>query len=161
MTADELRPARGYSWLPFTDGNAAALTHGATSERVVAPLARQLVESTLSDPQTAYLAAPRYSVTVHRWAWEETRCELLTAYVERHAADGMGDAKKMRGAFDELHRAQTRAANLRKELGLTPLAAAKLGKDHAGAAALDAAAELTKLREQHERATRARVIDGE
>jgi hypothetical protein len=33
-------PARGYSWPPFEKGNTAALVHGATSERTVAPLAR-------------------------------------------------------------------------------------------------------------------------
>jgi len=33
-------PARGYSWPPFEAGNEAALTHGATSERHIRPLAR-------------------------------------------------------------------------------------------------------------------------
>lgn len=33
-------PARGYTWPPFEEGNTAAMTHGATSERHIRPLAR-------------------------------------------------------------------------------------------------------------------------
>lgn len=36
----ERRIARGYSWPPFERGNTASLTHGATSERKIRPLAR-------------------------------------------------------------------------------------------------------------------------
>ncbi len=33
-------PARGYSWPPFEPGNTASLKHGLSSERRIAPLAR-------------------------------------------------------------------------------------------------------------------------
>lgn len=37
-------PARGYSWKPFEDGNLAAVTHGAYSERIIAAKAFLILE---------------------------------------------------------------------------------------------------------------------
>ena len=40
------------------------MKHGARSDRVIAPVARQIVEKTLADPALSYLAAPRYGAAL-------------------------------------------------------------------------------------------------
>jgi hypothetical protein len=41
---DDSRPPRGYSWESFREGNQAATTHAAYSERRLAPLAERFAE---------------------------------------------------------------------------------------------------------------------
>jgi hypothetical protein len=121
--------ARGYSWPPAEPGNFLALKHGAKSPRIVDPLAAEIVAEAVAD--APYLDQPKYRATVMAWAREEARCRLLSDYIERVGlVDDQGNVARAEGA---LHRAETRAANLRTACGLTPMSRARLGRDVAQA----------------------------
>lgn len=113
-------PARGYSWEQFKQGNAAALTHGARSPRVIDPIVAELVAdlSTVA-PWTARLA---FAAEVSAWANAEARCRVLRHWADEHGVlsdEGLA-------AAGELARAEARASSARDRLGLSPLALAKL-----------------------------------
>lgn len=132
----------------FEMGNTAAVQHGAYSERILAPLAESIVEHTLRDPSLAYLREPRYRATVNAWGRAEGKCVLFEEQLER-LPDDLAD-KRVETAHRELHRAETRAATLRSQLGLTPLSRARLGRDVA-ATQVDMARLLSEAREAQER----------
>ena len=138
---------------PFPPGNTLTVTHGAHSPRKVDPLAQDLVDRTLADPALSYLHAESYRPALWAWARAEAQAQLLDQYLADRAVDTVA-SKRSTAAYRELHRAETRAANLRTQLGLTPLSRARLGKDVAQGRQADAAAELTRIREEHERANR-------
>lgn len=124
-------PARGYRWETATPGNFIALKHGATSPRIVDPLAEEIIES-IRD-QVTWLT-PADEPALLAWGRAEAQCQLLTTYLASAAElteDGVGDldADRIKAAYLLLHRAETRASTLRTQLGLTPLARAKLGRD--------------------------------
>lgn len=124
-------------------GNLLALKHGAYSPRRVDPLASELVERTLADQSVGFLAAPAYRPALWAWARAEARVQLLEEYLGPQVGD-LGD-ERVTAAYRELHRCETRAATLRSQLGLTPLARARLGKDVAQARHADAAAVMAEL----------------
>jgi hypothetical protein len=96
--------------------------HGANSDRQVAPLADLILRQAVED--TPWLMEPRYAPSVRAWARSEAQALLLTDYLE---TEGLHDSEgHLRPAEQALHRAETRAANLRKDLGLTPLSAARI-----------------------------------
>jgi hypothetical protein len=74
-------PARGYSWPPFEPGNEVALRHGAYSPRRVDPLAKEIVDHLLTDPELAYLHAPRHRWTVLALGRAEAQVQLLVEYL--------------------------------------------------------------------------------
>jgi len=107
---------------PFQPGHTLSVRHGAHSERLVAPLADAILQRAVED--TPWLLEARYAPSVRAWARAEAQAVLLTEYLE---AQGLHDAEgRLRPAEQALHRAETRAANLRKDLGLTPLSAARI-----------------------------------
>lgn len=110
---------------PFRPGQAVRLTHGAYHPETVDPIAAEIVAEVVeAEP---YLAEVRYRATLHAWAREEARCRVLADYLDR---EGLHDTEgRLRPAEQAMHRAETRAANLRTALGLTPLARARLGRD--------------------------------
>jgi len=163
--ATDWTPAFPGQRAPFQQGNTVAEKHGAFSPRRVDPLARTYVDLVRADPAVTWLA-PVHGPALWAWARAEAQVQLLTEYLEKAAeetSDGIGDldADRVRSAYLLLHRAESRATTQRARLGLDPLSRAKLGRDLASAGAADAVADLTRMREQHERATGARVIDGE
>lgn len=109
---------------PFRPGQAVRLTHGAYHPETVDPIAAEIVAEVVeAEP---YLAEVRYRATLHAWAREEARCRVLADYLDR---EGLHDQEgRLRPAEQAMHRAEVRASNLRKELGLTPLARARLGR---------------------------------
>lgn len=116
-------PARGYSWAPFEPGHTITLRHGAWSSRSVSPVAAQLEQGL---HETApWTAGAAFTATRSSWAWTEAQCVLLRAYLDEH---GILDAEthEPRPASALLDRLENRAAKLRAELGLTPLALTKL-----------------------------------
>lgn len=144
---------------PFQPGHELATHHGAYSPRRVDPLATELVERILDDDDVAYLRALSVRPALWAWAKAEARVQLLEEYLAgRGGPDGVGDLedRRTRSAWELLHRAETRAESGRKQLGLDPLSRARLGRDVAQGRQADAAAELTRMREEHERAERAR-----
>lgn len=139
---------------PFAPGNTLAVKSGAWSERQLTPVADRLLEAVLADETVGYLRAPRYASALQAWATAEARVILLEEWVdgmtlERAAESAQGKTSPL----EILRRWEATAATHRDKLGLTPMSAARLGKDVAQGRAADAAAELTRLREQHERAT--------
>jgi hypothetical protein len=133
-------------------GNKLSLTHGASDPERVAPLAEQFMTMLLEDPDTDdYLRKPVMRHEVLAWAWAEAQVTLMRAWLdsdgitsamteltttdETEADSGGGTvrrqsaSRKVSSLMSVLHQAEVRAANRRKELGLTPLARARLGKD--------------------------------
>ena len=135
--------ARGYSWEPFKPGNEAAVRHGAWSPRRVEPLARELVDLVLADPDIGYLAAASYRPALWSWATAEVRAQLFSEALADHECTG---CKRCAEWDERLRRWQTTAMNHRQRLGLDPLSRARLGRDVA-AAQVDVAELLTRLRE--------------
>lgn len=110
---------------PFAKDNTLAVKSGYRSERYVEPLATEIVAAAVED--APYLDQPKYRATVMAWAREEARVRLLSDYIERVGlVDDQGHVVAAEGA---LHRAETRASNLRSALGLTPMSRARLGRD--------------------------------
>lgn len=143
-------PARGYKWPQATENNEIALQHGIYSERRVLPIAEQIEEQLLAQPNApAYLRDPLYAHALRGWSVAEAQQALLLAYIdaaedpeapltdfttseesEHHGEGGVTTRKSstrhLEAAYVQMHRVATRAANLRRELGLTPLARARL-----------------------------------
>lgn len=139
---------------PFQPGHELSTRHGAYSPRRVDPLADSIRSSVLADPSTDYLAAARYAPAVWAWARAEAQTQLLTEYLEKAAAgtgDGVGslDDDAVRSAYLLLHRAEGRAQSGRRQLGLDPLSAARLGRDKA-AGQLDTARLMAELHRQEQ-----------
>lgn len=145
MTAQGI-DKRGYSWPPFEAGNTAAVTHGAYSPRQYEPRAHELVEEMRG--HLPWLT-PAHRPALWAWAKEEARCEMVEQWLAARAdldnAGGMlDDEGEVRSATKLLLRLQASVANHRKELGMTPLAAARLGRDTA-AGQLDVARLMAAL----------------
>lgn len=133
----------------FQPGNSVGLRHGAWSDRHVQPVAGEILQSVLDDPQCQYLKAPRFAAELQAWAVAEARCRLLESYIAKLAEGddtGVGDLadEATRAAWGLLHRCETRAQSGRDRLGLSPAAAARLGRDKA-AAGVDMAQLMAQL----------------
>jgi len=158
---------------PFPPGNETAVTHGATSERHVGPLAAQIAQELLEDADTPdHLREPMFAASVHAWARAEAVCRLLWAWLEgRDIMAGLTAAattteeethskgktnrrsvtRSVPAVMDMLRRYEVHAANLRSRLGLDPASAARVGRDlavarHINATPLDAALEEMERR---------------
>lgn len=147
--------ARNYSWPPAAEGNELALRHGAYSPRKSEPLAIELVERVLADPDVSYLQAPSYAAALWAWARAEAQVQLLGEYLLKLGEDldpdkggGLVDDKgEPRPALLALERAERRAVKARERLGLDPLSRAKLGKDVA-ARNVDLAKVFAQMQEE-------------
>lgn len=116
--------ARGYSWPPFAKGHTLSLVHGAWSPRTIAPVAEGLVaELTEAAP---WCARPVFAAEVQAWAWAEAEVVLLRRHMD--TVGPLTEEGEPAGFLSELHRAETRAAKRRADLGLTPRAWAHLLK---------------------------------
>jgi hypothetical protein len=138
---------------PLPAGHEVTVQHGAYSPRAVHPLAVEIRDSVLADPEVAYLQAPRWAPAVWAWAQAEAQHQLVSEYLAKcglESGDGIGDLDKerVRSAYLIQHRARAHADRLRGQLGLTPSSWAKLTKDGqvARAAAAGTAAIMADLR---------------
>lgn len=111
----ELRP-------PWAPGNTASLKHGATSKRMVAPLAEAAASELIAS--APWCAAPAFSSTVRRWAWAFARAELLRHYIDEQGI--LNEDHEPQPALAELARAEATEAKAAAELGLSPGAFARL-----------------------------------
>lgn len=115
-------PARTYSWPPFTDGNTAALRHGAKSPRVLQPIADQLAAGL--GGLAPWTSAPSFAGSAASWSWAEAQAVVLRAYLDEH---GLVDEEgQPRPATRMLEQVEGRLAGLRGQLGLTPLSLGRL-----------------------------------
>lgn len=145
---------------PFAPGNTLSpSTHGAYSPRKVEPLAQELVDLVLGDDSVpAYAKASAYRLELWATCRAEAQVQLLSEYLiakGEESGDGLGDLgdERIKAAYLLLHRAEARAASGRTRLGLTPIAAARMGKDVAigQAASTDVAVRMAQLHDAEER----------
>lgn len=106
----------------FQTGNEVTTVHGARSAARWQPLADQLAERLVE--VAPWTAGQAHTLTVAAWSRAEAQSCLLAAYLDEHGL--LDDEGNPRSAVTQYERVETRAANLRRELGLTPLALAKL-----------------------------------
>jgi hypothetical protein len=131
-------PARGYSWPQFEPGHTISLAHGANSERTLAPLAAEIERRRIEE--APWLASPLYLPAVRSLARCEAELELRWAWVDEHGL--VDDDGNDRPGTVRLDRAEARAAKLREQLGLTPMATVRM---LAGLSAVDGPAALDGL----------------
>jgi hypothetical protein len=115
-------PRRGYSWPPLQPGHTLTLKHGATSPRVLQPIADHLAAGL--GEVAPWTSAASFQGTVASRAWAEAQAHVLRLYLdERGLVDEEGQPRPAAGM---LERVEARVAGLRGQLGLTPLALGKL-----------------------------------
>ena len=133
------------SWPQAKKDNTLAQRHGAWSDRVVDPVARELVTVVLD--QVAYLADPSYEPAVWAWARAEARVLVLSKWLDDNGPlDESGTPRPALGALKEF---ENLAARARQRLGLDPLSRAQLGRDVA-AQQVDLARIYSEMQEQEE-----------
>lgn len=140
---------------PFQPGNVPAnATHLAYSPKVVDPRAEALLTMLLEDPAVpAHAKAKAYRLELWALCRAEVKVHLIEEWLagqatEKHPLGDLGDAR-IQAAYLQLHRSESRAASARSRLGLTPVAAARLGKNVAQAqvAQTDVALRMAQLHE--------------
>jgi hypothetical protein len=136
---------------PFPPGHEMSLVHGARSERKVGPLAVQLAQDLLTDPDVPpHIREPMFAAAVQAWARAEAVVRLLWQWLEeRDVMAGLTAAattteeetqsggktnrksvtRTVASVIDTLRRYEVHAANLRSKLGLDPASAARVGRD--------------------------------
>jgi hypothetical protein len=98
------------------------LKHGATSPRVLQPVADRLAEGL--GEVAPWTSAAAFAGSVASWAHAEAQAYLLRQYVdERGVLDEDGQPRPAAGM---LERVELRLVGLRDRLGLTPLALGRL-----------------------------------
>lgn len=120
------RPARGYSWPPFTPGHTVSCRHGIWSQRTWEPLAEDLVGGLLEDKPDL----GGYPELLAAWGRAEARCVLLSEYLIGRFTDGDERSEKVLRFVQQFERL---AHDLRRELGLTPGSEADLARSRAEA----------------------------
>ena len=124
---------------PFALGNELATKHGAYSDRRVLPVAEHLLEDLLPT-LPAYLQEARYAPAVRAYALVLARIERVERWLEAQADEGgipeIDDAGEVQSAMGLLLKLEGLADRHRSSLGLTPLSAARLGKDVAATVSL-------------------------
>lgn len=116
-------PARGYSWEPFESGNFAHLRHGADSPRVVEQVAR-IVSAEVTE-QAPWIVEPIFADALMRYCRAEARAKLLSDHIFR-LADEQGTGKVPGRLWESAVASDNAASRAATELGITPLARARL-----------------------------------
>jgi hypothetical protein len=133
------------------EGNGHALVHGAHSERAIAPIAeRYEAELLKAAPWTADAAFAPARAALARC---EARIVLVGRWLDSHMGStgnwGSNAASKLRPQTGLLLQLEAQAERLRTQLGLTPLARARLGKNVAGTQ-VDLARLMQEITEEEE-----------
>jgi hypothetical protein len=89
---------------------------------VLQPIAEQLAAGLAQ--VAPWTSAASFQGTVASWSWAEAQAVVLRAWLDEHGL--VDDDGQPRPAAGMLERVETRLANLRAQLGLTPLALGKL-----------------------------------
>lgn len=147
---------------PFAPGNDLSLRHGVYSPRKIGERSAVVVAQLLEQPGVAYLQAPEYRASLWRYAQRQAKADLMHDRMLEHADTcaeiaGCQVCESLERRWREF---DTAAAKASERLGLDPLSRARLGKDVAQGRAADAAAELSRMREEAERA-QVLVVDQE
>jgi hypothetical protein len=125
------RAARGYRWETAAPGNYLGVKHGAASQRVFGPLARQLADGLLE--ACPDLGDVRYRAAVTRWSEAEAQESLLVFELDRVVASEGVESEAAEMVERRLDRVRARSSRLRADLGLTPRGHVELvsGRAHA------------------------------
>jgi hypothetical protein len=139
---------------PFAPGNDLSLRHGVYSPRKIGERSAVVVAQLLEQPGVGYLQAPEYRASVWRYAQRQAKADLMHDRMLEHGevcaeVTGCQVCESLERRWREF---DTAAAKASERLGLDPLSRARLGKDVAQGRAADAAAELSRMREEAERA---------
>lgn len=127
-------------------GNTLAVTHGAFSQRMVAPVAQALADAVLADPTIAYLQQPSYRPALLAWAAAEARVIIIEQWVDGMPIESAAESERgQTSPLELLRKWEATASTHRARLGLDPLSRARLGRDVA-AAQVDVVAALTRAR---------------
>lgn len=115
-------PVRNYSWPPFEPGHTLSLKHGVYSARTWKPLAAAIIAEL---PEIApWCSRSTYGPAVAAWARTEAQLQLIMAWLDEHGPlDSDGSP---RAATSLMTRLEAHARELRNDLGLSPVALAKL-----------------------------------
>jgi hypothetical protein len=174
-TAGSFTPGRSYADVA---GRAPNLQHGGRSQKMIGALAEVKAAALLTDAATPqYLRQAAYAATVTAWSRAEAVAELLWDWLCEHdiaaalteiareeenvTARGpkvrrVTVSKRTGAVLDQFQKANSRANDLRKELGLTPLSRARLGKDVA-----DQQVGLARIWAQMDEQDRKKAMAGE
>ena len=98
------------------------MRHGGWSERRIQPLAARLAEQLAS--AAPWTTRPAYAATVAAWSRAEARCQLIGGWLDE--VGHLAEDGRPRPATNWLDKLEARASRLRAELGLTPMALARL-----------------------------------
>jgi hypothetical protein len=115
--------ARGYKWEDFTPEHVKSMIHGAYSPRVVEAVAR-IVQSEVTE-QAPWLLQPIFGDSLARYARAEARARLLSDHILR-VCDEQGAHKVPQKLWESATSSDNTASKMASELGITPLARAKL-----------------------------------
>lgn len=155
---------------PFRPGHELSMVAGHRSERRVGPLAAEIAQDLLTDPDVPqHIREPLFAAAVQAWSRAEAVCRLLWQWLadkdvmaglasattskedETQAGNTItrkGTTRTMPSVLETLRKYEAHAANLRRALGLDPASAARVGRDlalarhmSAGATPLDEALE--------------------
>ena len=144
-------PGRGSQRAPaFTEGNRAAQTHGARSERMVGPLAAEIREGLEAMVAGTPAEAPSFELARAALARKLAQVQLLADYLAEHGPlDADGEVRNAARFEAELLDSVEKSLS---GLGLTPTSAAALGVDMMrGESLVDELARARAIREDAER----------
>jgi len=145
------RPARNYSWEQFPPGHELSVKSGAQSERKIAEVFPEHLERILANGPP-WLGDPSFRGEVEALARAESISTLLWRYLDTNGPlDGEG---KVRPAGEFYLRADRRAGEIRRNLGLNPMARIQLEAARAAtvrdSSLADQLAEGRRIRLAHE-----------
>jgi hypothetical protein len=141
---------QGYVWETARRGNYLGVKSGVQSPRIVSKLAVELADWVVAEFPD--LAEPRYRFSIGAWARAESVVGLLVRRLDEvDVFDGDGEPRAMLNA---LRTAERRAAEARRDLGLSPADHARLETQRSEA--VKGAADLSALTRRGREAIEAR-----
>jgi hypothetical protein len=128
-------------------GNTLAQTHGAFSPALIEPVARELRDTILTDPDSDYLRSPRFAKRLWSYCQTEARVMRIEAWVGRMTDEEAARSDKgQTSPLELLRKWKTTAANEANKLGLDPVSWARIRKDYAVTRRFDMATYLSARR---------------
>lgn len=116
-------PARHYKWPEAEIGNTLALKHGGQSPRVVEAVARIVADDVVE--QAPWITEPIFGDALARYCRAEARARLLSDHIFK-VADEQGAGKVPQRLWESAVASDNAASKAGAELGITPLARARL-----------------------------------
>lgn len=119
---------------PFAPGHTLSMRHGAHSDRLVGPRALEIAAALEDDGALPeFLRDPSYRPAVLAYCRTLAQVERVEGYLAEHTPEHgvpeLDDDGAVRAATRLLDRLVARADRQRADLGLTPMARARLGRD--------------------------------